>query len=172
LSKGAAMSYKDEIKTKLAELSSSNDSRELEARINKTVQIVYTKALNESKKTGQSVESITYEILEGLEESLNTMHKNRVEELLHSASQTITDVIHRCAQENISHKNKNVQKAINHLHDTIEAEKAHLLESMEAFKAYAHDHTHKIFAKNLHHLQEKLTQMIHTVTEKIKEDSK
>jgi transcription initiation factor TFIIIB Brf1 subunit/transcription initiation factor TFIIB len=166
------MSYKDEIKTKLAELSFSDDNKGLETHINDIIKTVYRKALDESKKTGQSVESITYEILEGLEESLNSMHKNRVEDLLHSASQTITNVIHRCAQENISHKNKNVQRAINHLQDTIEAEKAHLLESMEAFKAYAHDHTHTLFAKNLHHLQEKLTKMIHTVTERIKEDSK
>ena len=111
-------------------------------------------------------------MLEGLEEGLNTLHKKRVEGLLHTASRIITNVIHQCAQENILHKNQNVKLAMEKLHDTIEAEKAHLLESMEAFKAYAHDHTHTIFAKNLHHLQENLNQMIHTVTDKIKDSPK
>ena len=166
------MSYRDEIRTGVAELSSLDNSKQLEMQIDEMIRSIYTKALNESRKTGQSIESITYEILEGLEEALNAIHKNRVEELLQTASKTITDVIHQCAQENISHKNKNVQQAIDTLHDTIEAEKAHLLESMEAFKAYAHDHTHTLFAKNLHHLQEKLNQMLHTVTEKIKEQGK
>ena len=166
------MSYRSEIRAKVAALSLMDEKRDFESRIKEIIEDLYIKALDESKRTGQSVESITYEILEGLEEGLNTLHRDLVEQLLQAASKTITDIIHKSAQENISRKNRNIQLAIDKLHDTIEAEKAHLIEAMEAFKAYADDHTHRHFAENLHHLQERLEKLLHTVTDTIKENRK
>lgn len=166
------MSYKDEVIRQLTNISSQNDSKSVADDITRMVENIYTKALLESKKTGQSVESITYEILEGLEEGLNTIHKTEIEKVLQNASHIITDVIHKCAQENILQKHQNLKRASEILDETIEAEKAHLLESMEAFKAYAHDHTHTLFADNLYHLQDKLNELIHTVADKIKESKK
>ncbi len=161
------MSYKDEIKRMLTTIANKNEHEESLENITKVIETIYTKALLESKKTGQSVESITYEILEGVEEGLDAIHKIKIEQVLQNASDIITDVIHKCAQENISHKHQNLQIAAKKLEETIEAEKSHLLESMEAFKAYANDHTHIHFEKNLHQLEEKLKHFLNTVTDKI-----
>ena len=138
------------------------------------LETLYTKALRESKKTGLSVESTTYEILEGLEEALHQhgLDKTQVQTILHHASESITEVIHTCAQESVSHSHHNLMIATQKLQETIEAEKAHLLESMEAFRAYAKDHAHVDFEKKLSDLQQKLNQLLHTVTEKIREHTK
>ena len=159
------MSYKEEIRDLIQSLESENER--FEHRIVEAVHALYLKALNESKKTGLSVESITYEILEGIEEALEHLSKTRTQKLLHAISETITQVIHSCAQENISHKYRNVQLAKEKLHDTIEMEKAHLSESLEAFKAYAEDHKHDDFAESLQLLQQRLERMSETLTDKI-----
>ncbi len=159
------MSYKEEIRQLIESLESENTN--FENRIVETVHTLYFKALNESKKTGLSVESITYEMLEGIEEALEHLNHTRTQKLLHDISETIAEVIHSCAQENISHKYRNVQLAKEKLQDTIEMEKAHLAESMDAFRAYAKDHQHDDFAESLEILKERMQQMKQTLTDKI-----
>ena len=163
------MSYKAEIKEMVKKIPTATNPKELEARVTEILNTLYTRALAESKKTGHSVESITYEILEGLEEGLNGHDKEEIETILHNASETITNLIHSCAQESIFKSNKNLQAAAENLKETIAAEKAHLLESMEAFNAFAADHKHPELTQKLHETETKVKHLLKTVTDKIKE---
>ena len=163
------MSYKEEIQEMVQKIPASADPKEVEAHVTEILNTLYTKALAESKKTGHSVESITYEILEGLEEGLKGHDKEEIETILHNASETITNLIHSCAQESIFRSNKNLQVATEKLKETIAAEKAHLLESMEAFKAFAADHKHPELTQKLHETETKVKHLLKTITDKIKE---
>ena len=165
------MSYKAEIQAMVKKIPASTDPKELEAYVTEILNTLYTKALMESKKTGRSVESMTYEILEGLEEGLHEHQYDieKIETILHQASDTITKIIYSYAQENIAKSDKNLRVATQKLKETIAAEKANLLESMEAFKAFAADHKHPKLTQKLHETETKVKHLLQTVTDKIEE---
>ncbi len=158
------MSYKDEIKGKVEAI--FKEGKPDFQKITEVLKTVYTKALYESKKTGQSIESITYEILEGVEEGAK-LKPEKMQEVLKNAAEEITELIHESAHECISQSHKAANIAKSRLQDTIEAEKSHLLESIEAFKSYAKDKSHHLFATGLNQTEEKVSQWIHNITDKI-----
>ena len=164
------MSYKNELIIMIQRVPEKESIEEYRARILEKLKTLYLKALRESKKTGLSVESITYEILEGLEEALrqHKIEKKEIEQTLQLAAESITDLIHTCAREHIRESHRNLLLATRKLQDTIEAEKGYLLESMEAFMAYAKDHTHRQFEKSLSGITKRLNHLLDTVTEKIR----
>ncbi|HFQ61734.1 MAG TPA: hypothetical protein ENK39_05485 [Epsilonproteobacteria bacterium] len=141
------MSYKNDLKHKIASvLHHKSDSSS--HPIAQTLHAIYKQALEESKQTGQSVSSITYEILEGLEES-HQEHLEHIESQLSHASSVITMIIYESAQKRIEEKEKKLQQAKAQLVDTIEAEILHLLESLDTFDAYANDKSHTVFKQSL-----------------------
>ncbi len=158
------MSYKDEIRKKVQALFKEGkfDYKKVES----VLKDVYKKALYESKKTGQSIESITYEILEGIEEGVG-LKSEKMQEILKNAAETITELIHESAHESIFKSHKAAFVATEKLQDTIEAEKSHLLESIEAFRAYAKDKSHHIFENNLHKTEKKVVTWIDKIADKI-----
>ena len=152
------MSYKNEVKHKI-EMALGTESQN-DVKTMAVIENMYEKALEESKKTGQSIESITYEILEGVEEGYASKPQ-KIEHILQNATTIIAQVIHHSAQAKIQKQHKRVSLAHAVLLDTIEAEKAHLGESLEAFEHYAHDHGHHHFKKSLHLTEINILKKIH-----------
>ena len=140
------MSYKEELKHEVASILSSSDKF---YDISNILHVLYTRALEDSKKTGQSVTSITYEILEGIEES-HSQHIEHIETQLSHASVMIALIIYESAQNNIKEKEKKLQQAKAQLIDTIELEIVHLLESIETFEHYADDKSHTQFQQSIY----------------------
>lgn len=139
------MSYKEELKHEIASILSTCVQY---PDISVILDRLYTRALEESKKTGQSVSSITYEILEGIEES-HYQQKEQIEPQLSHASVMIGLIIYESAKRSIEEKEKKLQLAKAQLIDTIELEIFHLLESIETFESYADDKSHRDFEQSL-----------------------
>jgi len=141
------MSYKNDLKYKIASvLHHKNDHSP--HTITQILHTIYKQALEESKQTGQSVSSITYEVLEGLEEG-HYEYPEHIEKKLSHASVMIALIIYESAQKNIEEKEKKLQQAKAKLIDTIELEILHLLESIETFESYAEDRSHTQFKQSL-----------------------
>ena len=139
------MSYKEELKHEIVSiLSPSAQYHDISVILDR----LYTRALEESKKTGQSISSITYEILEGIEES-HYQHKAQVETQLSHAYVIMGLIIYQIAKKNIEEKEKKLQLAKAQLIDTIELEIFHLLEFIETFESYADDKSHRQFKQSL-----------------------
>lgn len=162
------MSYKEEMREMVKNISTSNNPEHFQKSITDALSTLYTRALVESKKTGQSIESMTYEILEGLEEGLKEQNSAEIEDIFHHAADTITKLIHSCAQESIGKSNKNLQIAAEKLQETIAAEKSHLIESMEVFKSFAADHKYTKLLKKLDATETQIAHLLQTITDKIK----
>lgn len=124
------------------------------------IEKMYEKALEESKKTGQSIQTITYEILEGIEEGYASAPE-RVEPILQNATAIIAEVIDHSAKERIKKQHQQFILAQEALLETIEAEKAHLGDSLEAFEHYAHDHQHGHFKQSLYMTEVNILKKIH-----------
>jgi len=140
------MSYKKDLKHKIESV--LHQSSHQQTSFFQVLQEVFQQALDESKKTGQSISSITYEILEGIEES-HHQHKEQVETQLSHASVMIGLIIYQSAQKSIEEKEKKLQQVQAQLIDTIELEILHLLESIETFESYAEDKSHRQFKQSL-----------------------
>jgi len=141
------MSYKSEIKYQI-EMALSSESQD-EVKAIAIIEKIYEKALEESKKTGHSIQTITYEILEGIEEGYASAPE-RVEPILQNATAIITEVIDHSAKEKIEKQHQQFILAQEALLESIEAEKAHLGDSLEAFEHYAYDHEHHHLKQSLH----------------------
>jgi cellobiose-specific phosphotransferase system component IIA len=94
------------------------------------------------------VESITYEILEGIEEGMREAPE-RIEPVLQEASRVMTEILHHSAQEDICRQQKRLIHAKTALEETIEAEKLHMLESLKTFEGYAKERAYHHFEKSL-----------------------
>ena len=138
------MSYKEQLKDEIESILHHNPKQDAILRIFNNV---YTQALEESKKTGHSISSITYEILEGLEES--QPHHASLESHLSGASVLISIIIYESAKEKIDKQEKELEQIKAKLIDTIESEIFHLLESLETCNAYATDNNHNNFKQSL-----------------------
>ena len=139
------MSYKEELKDEIASILSPHVQQQ---DISVILHTLYIRALDESKITGQSISSITYEVLEGLEESYYE-HREHIEKQLSHASVMIALIIYKSAQKSIEEKEKKLEQAKAQLIDTIELEILHLLESIETFESYAQDKSHTQFKQSL-----------------------
>ncbi len=155
------MSYKEEVKAKIGAISAGEE--DYEAQVTNVVKDVYSRALTEAKITGESVESVTYEILEGIQEALLERH----EEILHNVSEQMVQIIHDQANECIDVRHKKAKEAQIALEDTIEREKAHLNESLDAFRAFAKDKSLSRFSHYLQDMETHVKGLMHTLSQKI-----
>jgi len=167
--RGGDMSYKDDIKQQIKKCI-ENVSHD-EKAIAELLENSYNEALYESKKAGQSVESMTYEILEGVEEGCLSKPEY-AEEVLENALNIISNAIRKSAQEHIYRKKKKLYWAEVQLSDTIEAEQACLEEAMEAYKQYAKEKSFKTLEKRLYAYESKLSESICILADKIKYNNK
>jgi len=158
---GRQMSYKDRIKTAIEAIPKEEDC--FDEKVLEQVEAVYQEALEDARVTGESVESVTYEILEGLEEAL----LERDETLLTKATDKMTEVIHNSAQNCISAGTRRVDLATRQLEETVEREKAHLIESLEAFKAFAAERSLHRFSSHLAETESRIKNLMHKLGERI-----
>ncbi len=152
------MSYRDVMKERL--------EIDRDICIDKVIEEVYTRALEESKKTGQSVESITYEVLEGLEEGY-TKKTEMLEEVLKRAILVISKVIHQSAMENILKKDERIHLAKLQLENSIEEEQMRLKDSLDTFKHYAEDKSYKTFKVYLEEIESEIEEMVNLLENKM-----
>lgn len=156
------MSYKNSIKTEIGTAMLENPDTDV---IDTILEPIYSRALEEAKITGQSIESITYEILEGLEEALCSQNR-QIAHALEDAAEKMADIIHRNAKEDIAHHQKLTQIAQERLAERIDTEKAHLHELSEALHRYADEKAHRHLSDKLHSLEAKIKSLITSLTQK------
>jgi dienelactone hydrolase len=144
------MSYREDVREAIVKLLEQMPPEE--GYIDREIRRVYAKALEEAKLTGASVESMTYEVLEGIEEGLAT-YPERIEPTLARAARVIADLLHHSATEDIARQKKRLTHAKRALEQTIEAEKTHLMESLDALHAYANDRHYPRLQESLYQTQ-------------------
>ncbi len=137
------MSYKNDIKNKIDLL--QEDKKEFIEELDTLVRVEYLRALEEMKITGQSLQSITYEFLEALEEALHSQQESALESTTH----IMLDTLYSNANDNIQKSHLLSSLVEQEFYETVELEKAQLVELVETFKAYAEE-------KNLHSLKNDL----------------
>ncbi|GEM_PF-2269616 len=166
------MFYKTRIKSQIASI--ADDSPDMNHQVMDLLQRIYDEAMTKTRKTGESIESITYEVLEGIEEGLLSK-KLDIDEILNGVADVMVDLIYDHAQENIRKSQIKKELAQEHFKEAIEKEKAHLLSSMETFQLYAHEKDLPHFEKNLHLIETKVSQKIeeihHTFKHEINADA-
>ena len=136
------MSYKTDIKYKVTLLKKDDFIYKLHA----LVKIEFSKALNDSKVTGQSIQSITYEFLEALEEVFDSQKDETLEQL----SSIMLDTLYTNANANIQKASDLLGRVEENFYEHIELEKFQLLELIETFKSYATERDLHTFSKNLY----------------------
>ena len=127
----------------------------------------YRKALYEAKKTGQSVESMTYEILEGVEEG-SLLKPEYAEEVLENILDIISATLEESAQESIYRKKRKLYWAKMQLSETIETEQSYVTEAIEACRAYAKEKSLRTLEEQVHQYESKLSSHIYILADKIK----
>ncbi len=160
------MSYKEEMKKEIQNILNHHESKSKNLYL--YIEKFYEKALYESKKTGHSIESITYEILEGLEECYQA-HPHEIEALLKNCSILMVNVIHTSAHTSLEKKSQKIIQAKRQLIETLETEKSYLLETLHTFQNYAKDNTHPHFQESLHQTESDIIEKICILSDYIKE---
>ncbi len=160
------MSYKDEMRKEIDNILNYRESN-IEYFYS-YIENLYEKALYESKKTGHSLESVTYEILEGLEEYCK-VHPQEIEEILENCSIIIINIVHEAALKSLEKKNQKIIQAKLQLIETLEAEKSNLMETLHTFKSYAKENTHSSFQKSLHQTESDIIDKICILSDNIKD---
>jgi len=163
--RGGDMSYKHDIKQQIEQ--SIKNSAYGKKRLTELIEDYYRNALYESKKTGQSVESMTYEILEGAGEGC-LVKAGCAEEMLEDILDIISNTIQESAQEHIYRKKRQLYWAEKQLSETIETEQSYVMESIEACKAYAKEKSLKTLEERLQQYESKLSGSIYILADKIK----
>jgi len=159
------MSYKHDIQQQIEQSTENSDYGK--KSLTELIADYYRNALYESKKTGQSVESMTYEILDGAGEGCASKAAC-AEELLEEMLDIISHTIHESAQEHIYRKKRQLYWAERQLTETIEAEQSYVMESLEACKAYAEEKSLKRLEEKLQQYESKLSDSIYILADKIK----
>ena len=144
------MSYREVIAEEIEKLQGNISSRKKQYEM--IIRRQYDKALEEAKATGHSIESITYELLEGVERGMR-VNPDAVEEALALASEVMVDLLHHSAVEDIARKQKQLMFAKAALEETVEREKSHLQDSLETFRVYAQEHGHHRFVRHMSHME-------------------
>ncbi len=150
------MSYKDEMKREVQMIVSKPSSV---PTLHKYIEALYERAVYESRKTGQSIESVTYEILEGLEASAE-VHSDEMETLLVQSALIMIDVMHLSGLKTLERSNQKVMEAKKQRKETLKAEKAYLLETLHTLKEYAQDNSHLDLKKSLQQRQSDIIEKI------------
>ena len=128
----------------------------------RVVRSVYAQALEEAKRTGHSIESMTYEILEGVEAGC-AKHPEETEKQLKYATEIMLDLLHHSAMVDIDKRHREARAAHAALKETIEKEALHMQQTLETLHHFSRDHRHE----GLHTELPKISEMIHTYIENL-----
>ncbi len=155
--------YRQEMKTCIEKLLKEKPAEEA---LKTAVEQVFSKALDESIVVGESIESVVYEVMEGIDESLAEEKKKEL--YLHRASELILDAVHHKILEQLCRDEKNVLRAKAQLHETLEEGTGRLQAAMEAFRHYAEDKHRMKLLEDLHKTEQKTVELIHHLAEKFR----
>ncbi len=153
IEKGGVVSYKEDIKNEIAKIPADHPT--YESAVTRKIGKVYTRALRDSTKTGESLESFTYEILEGVAEAL----EERSERILQESMETITKILHENARSCIEISYRKAQIAQARFLETIEHEKMQLAESFEAFRAFVKERSLRHLEPHLENIEKRIERM-------------
>jgi len=146
------MSYKEEIIVLLTKG---------EHTLQKDVVDIFEKALSHTKQTGQSLESIVYEILEGIEEG------KKSEESLIESTDSIAHILLQHAEDEMDYSYKKYLMAEKAYQENIARQYAFVHELLETVTHYASDHDHKQLLKRCSDQRSSLMQHMNEIREKI-----
>ncbi len=145
------MPYKD-MKVKIGRF--SNDKE----RVYGFVKSEYEKIVEDYKKTGQSLEGATYEILEIVEKGIEKKDKE-IENILKNISSTILETARKSAFENIKKNEKEFKRAYDSFIDSIEREKCSYDEIIKALYSYDKDKNRHLFDETIKHLKKDIKEI-------------
>ncbi len=169
------MSYKNDVLIKIKNIIAQDE--DIESEIEKFIKNDYKRLIEDYKKTGQSIEGITYEMLEGIEDGLQNSTKQS-KEILKNSSKILIDTAKESAKESVEesfnlinkHKEefnkelnnidnnlnkinilfkKDLEKAYRQFYENIEHEKSHLLEVINGISIYSKDKSYNFFEESL-----------------------
>ena len=146
------MSYKEEVIILL---------KKGEYTLQKGVVEIFEKALSHAKQTGQSLESIVYEILEGVEES-----KKGEESLIQSTDNLVHVLLENAKDEMIFSYEKYMKAEAAHI-ENIDKQYALADEFIETVADYAKEHSHQKFLQRCQEKKSLLMRHIDEISEKV-----
>ncbi len=150
------MSYKKIIKEKIEALS---EEEELENALLQILQEVYNVAVKESERTGQSIESITYEVLEGVDEALRE-RELAFESILKSIVERMTGIVYANAEHNIQKNRYILFLATENFNDAVERQQHHLIDTLNTCKLYARENALHSIIDRLRDVEQRVMQWI------------
>ena len=153
------MSYKKDINVLIDEVLKENI--DVEEKIFSSIKLIYTKAIEESQIIGQSIESITYEIMEGAEQSLSNISQK--EKILNDIAKSILELLYINIKMAITKSKRKLLLASQNYSDTIEKEKDNLLASVDTLKKYAKDNNYLVFNNDLTLIEIKVSRWIEQI---------
>jgi len=153
------MSYKKDINVLIDEVLKENI--DIDEKIFSSIKLIYTKAIEESQITGQSIESITYEIMEGAEQSLSNISEK--EKILNDIAKSILELLYINIKMAITKNKRKLLLASLNYSDTIEKEKDNLLASVDTLKKYAKDNNYLVFNNDLTLIEIKVSRWIEQI---------
>jgi len=154
--------YEEEMRHTIAKLLQEKSTDEA---LQEAVSDIFGRALEDSKKAGVSLESVVYEIMEGVEAGLEDSNRFR-ESYLNHASELIVATIHEESMKKLAceeHKLHAVQYRFNEL---LALESSYLKDSMESFRHYAKDKHHSTLLTQLDRLETETASILGKMTER------
>ncbi len=169
------MSHKNDMRVEIKNIIKKGDN--IEITIDNFIKNEYRHIIEDYKKTGQSIEGITYEILEAIEYNLQNDTK-KSKEILKKSSDMIVEIAELSARNSIDEsynlvnkykqefnkeiddfnsdinkknsifKNK-IEKLHHRFYNNIEHEKFHLFEVMDGISIYGKDKSYKFFEDSI-----------------------
>ncbi len=147
------MSYHEEIRREIG--TSWREHEGDEAEIVTAVEHVFSRALEEARVTGQSIESIVYEILEGVDEALGVRQEHK-ERILSAAVERMAKTMQQDAGRAVERSAEALRLARMRFDESIEREKAHLKEMLGAFLGFAQEKAYKRVARLVPRIEQRL----------------
>ncbi len=144
-----AEEYSEKMRTAVAQYLRSGRNADDAAR--EAIESLLPELLRDTKRVGESLESMVYEMLEGVEKGMGDVQAKDV--ALQQAFERMIEIIEVCAKQDICRDRKRVTAAKAQLDERIAMEKAHLHEALEAFRHYARDTHRQSLIEKLHLLE-------------------
>ena len=136
--------YEEKMKHTLAKLLQTKSAEEA---TEEAVSELFGKALEDSKKAGINLESVVYEMLEGIESALRDSGNFR-ESYLKRASEQIVEIIHKDALKRLACEEHRMHTAQHRFNEVLASEESSIRDSVESLRHYASERGHsRLFAR-------------------------
>ncbi len=154
--------YEEEMRYTIAKLLQEKSTDEA---LEEAVSDIFGRALESSKKAGVSLESVVYEIMEGVEAGLEDSNRFS-ESYLNHASELIVATIHKEGMKRLACEEHKMHAAQHRFNEVLALESSYLKDSMESFRQYAVDKHHGILLTQLDRLEMKTASILRKMAER------